>query len=186
MKARPLQFVAKHKMPFLIGGGVIVLFLVYKNMSGASTTTSAPTAAPADPTAEQIALLQAQGSVQSQLAGLQGQIQTTQQVNSINGQIQLANIQAANATQQTAAQLSLGEAQTAASVALANISAQQNVGIAQIQGQTMQDIAGYNAQVGIAQANGIGAAMQSMASGQEAQAIGGAVSSVLSSASMFF
>src|SRR5258708_3779766 len=119
MKANPMAFIAKHKIPFLVVGGVVVGYIVLKNIGGGSSSTTTTGTDP-NATAAAVAMAQITAQQQSQaaaaaaavsqqqfqLAGLQeqGTIQTTQQVNQINGNIQLATIQAHSVDLQTTAQ----------------------------------------------------------------------------------
>lgn len=200
MNAHPMQFVAKHKVPFMIAGGAIVLLLVYKNMSGgssASTTSDSSTAT--DATSQQIALIGAQAGAalqaqqdkeQFQLAygSQQGGISTVQQTNQLNAQLALADIQKQQVEQQTASQLALGMAETNANVQIQNIIAGENLGIAQVNGQTQQVISTNSSNVNIAQAQAmqaVGEANANAAASQGGNSMGGIIGAVGSIAAMF-
>lgn len=160
MAAHPMEFIVKHKVPFMVAGGLVVVYLIVKNMSSPAATTTV--SAPAD--TAQIAY-QAQQSHDAALAAgaaaqqafqlnylnEQGTIQTQQQANSINGQLGLATIQANAQNVQTAAQLTLGQAETAAQVQMSQILANENTTIAGLNNQTQQVVSGNNTQVALAQ-----------------------------------
>jgi hypothetical protein len=198
VKAKPLEFIAKHKTPFLIGGGVIVVFILARNLSGGSSSAAQTTAATAtDPNAAQAAQTAAAFASQQDAEAFKlayvnqaGAIQTQQQQDAITGSIQLANIQAANATNQSNNQLALGEAETQANVQIQQIQSNTLLGVAAIQGQTQQVESTNNTNAEIANANALqtiglaqASAAQSAATGAE---VGGILGGVGKLASAFF
>lgn len=197
MNAKPFEFVAKHKVPFLVAGGAVVVLLIFKNMSNASAqqVSSTPTTStPATSTPDPIAVLNAQTNAQLalqqdkeafSLAYLtqQGGVQTAQQSTQVNAQLEMAKINAQNAHEQIASQLALGQAETQANVQIQNIIAGENLGIAQVNGQTQQVISTNNANVNIAQTQAmaaVGQANANAAASQGGNSIGGILGGVSS------
>jgi hypothetical protein len=198
-------FFKKHKTIFLILGGVVLLYLVYRAASGSSASTSstaddsaldeAQIAAQAQQAQTAAAFAAQQDQEQFQLTSLNdtGQIQTQQQVNQINGSLQLANIQANSANLQTTDSLQLGEAETAANVSMAGILANEQVAINASNNQTQQ--VGYNdtaavgiaqTQATIAQANANAGAAESIASANEGSSAISSIAGVAGLAAAFF
>ena len=156
-----LETVKKH--PYIIGGsvaGIILLYFVFRGSGGSASATAGvdPSLVAANAALQQqqdqeqfqLAAINAQAGAQQALTSLQGQIQTQQQVNAISGQLNLAQLQVSAQENQTAAQLADQQLADATQITTANINAVTQQTIAKL--QTNQNIQYANLIAGVQKA----------------------------------